>query len=73
MILAPLLYAARIVRPTEVVAVLGFFEPKLLTRRFAGFAAFGSGTISLMPPVAMVGREETPATRAFALSHSLRH
>ena len=73
MILAPLLHAAHIVRPPEVAAILWFFEPKLLTGRFAGLAAFGFGTISLAPPIAMVGREEKPATWAFALSHSFCH
>ena len=71
--LAPFLYAAHIVRPSEVVAVLRFIEPTLLACRFAGLAAFGLGTISLLPPVAMVGSEENSAARAFALSRSFCH
>ena len=71
--LAPLLYATHIIRPTEIVSVLRFLEPKLLTCCFAGLAAFGFGTISLVPPVAMVRSEENTTTPAFALSHSFYH
>ena len=71
--LAPFLYAAHIFRPTEVVAVLGFFEPTLLTCRFGGLAAFGFFTIFLSPPVPMVGREENTAVRALALSDLFSH
>ena len=71
--LAPLLDAMHMVRPTEIVSVLRFLEPKLLTCRFAGLAAFGFETISLAPPVAMVRSEENTATPAFALSHSFYH
>jgi len=71
--LAPLLYATHIVSPAEIVSVLGFLKPNLLACRFAGLAAFGLGTISLAPPVAMVGSEENTTTRALALSHSFCH
>jgi len=71
--LAPLLYATHIVRPAEIVSVLRFLKPNLLACRFAGLAAFGLGTISLAPPVAMVGGEETTTTRALTLSHSFCH
>jgi len=71
--LAPLLYATHIVRPAEIISVLGFLQPKLLACRIGGLAAFGFGTISLAPPVAMVGSEENTATRALTLSHWFCH
>ena len=71
--LAPLLNAMHIVRPAEVVAVVRFIEPTLLACRFSGLAAFRLGTISLPPPVSMVGIEEDPAARAFAFSRSFCH
>ena len=70
---APFLYATHIVRPTKVVSVLGFLKPTLLACGFAGFAAFGLGTIFLALPVAVVGGEENTATLAFTLSASFCH
>jgi|GEM_PF-6758895 hypothetical protein len=71
--LAPFLYAAHIVRPSEVVAVLRNIEPTLLACSFGGLAAFELGAISLPSPVSMVGGEEISAARTLGLSRSFCH
>lgn len=71
--LAPLLHAMHVVRPAEVVLVVGFLKPKLLTGRLAGFAAVALGTISLTLLIAMVWSEENTTVRALALSLSFYH
>lgn len=71
--LTPLLYARHIVRPTEIVSVLGFLEPTFLACRLAGLAAFGLGTMFLAPPIAMIRSEQVTTIAAFALSLSFYH
>ena len=66
--IAPLLYAAHIDRPTEVVAVLWFTEPTPLACRFGGLAALRFGAVSLPSPVPAVRSEENTTVRALALS-----
>ena len=65
---APLLNAADIDRPAEVVAVLWFIEPTLLACRFGGLAALRFGAVSLPLPVPAVRSEEKTTARALALS-----
>ena len=71
--LTPLLYAADIDRPAEVVSVLGIIEPTFLACRFGGLAALRFETVFLPPPIPTVGGEEVPAARAFALSGLFCH
>ena len=46
-------------RACEVIAVVGFVTPSPLAGSFAGFAAFGCGTVALAPDAARVGSKES--------------
>ena len=54
MVLSPALDPLDMVRAAEVILVLGFLKPALLTGGLTGLSAFGLGTVSLAGGVARV-------------------
>ena len=73
MLASPFLHATDILRPAEVVLVLGFLQPSFLTCNLGGFTACGFEAEFLPFGVARVRLEEDPAMPTFALPDRLCH
>jgi hypothetical protein len=71
--LPPALHPGYIVRPAEVVPVLGFVEPPLLTCGLTGFTAWGFGAVELAGSVSRVEPKQLFAMLALFLSDFLHH
>ena len=66
MLRPPILHPLHIFRAAEVIAVAGFAQPLPLTGLFAGGLALRGGTISLAPPIPVIGNEYLLAVQTLA-------